>query len=102
MAYGDYQDEIYRDGLRGVVPRFPMTYDVVEVLVTSSLTMSPVVKRRSSSPHQVSWRFAIRVPWRRRQYQLGSPSERCLLPGRRPCGPAAGPHRHAVLRPPGR
>ncbi|MET8288523.1 alpha-hydroxy-acid oxidizing protein [Streptomyces sp. NPDC005132] len=30
MAFADYQDEIYLDGLRGVVPPFPMTFDELE------------------------------------------------------------------------
>lgn len=27
VDFGGYQYEIYLDGLRGVVPRFPMTYE---------------------------------------------------------------------------
>ncbi|MFG2424664.1 alpha-hydroxy-acid oxidizing protein [Streptomyces sp. NPDC048448] len=30
MAFADYQDEIYLDGLRGVVPPFPSTFDELE------------------------------------------------------------------------
>ncbi|QIY60672.1 alpha-hydroxy-acid oxidizing protein [Streptomyces sp. RPA4-2] len=30
MTFADYQDEIYLDGLRGVVPPFPMTFDELE------------------------------------------------------------------------
>lgn len=40
MAYGDYQDEIYIDGLRGVMPRFPMTYDELEPLAQAALAAS--------------------------------------------------------------
>lgn len=40
MAYGDYQDEIYLDGLRGIVPRFPMTYDELEPLAQASMPAS--------------------------------------------------------------
>ncbi|WP_210587691.1 alpha-hydroxy-acid oxidizing protein [Streptomyces sp. GESEQ-35] len=40
MAYGTYQDEIYKDGLRGVVPRFPMTYDELEPLAQASMPAS--------------------------------------------------------------
>lgn len=40
MAYGDYQDEIYMDGLRGVVPRFPMTYDELEPLAQAAMPSS--------------------------------------------------------------
>ncbi|MGV4983879.1 alpha-hydroxy-acid oxidizing protein [Streptomyces sp. NRAIS4] len=40
MAYGDYQDEIYMDGLRGVVPRFPMTYDELEPVAQAAMPAS--------------------------------------------------------------
>ncbi|MEU9471793.1 hypothetical protein AB0D78_35345 [Streptomyces avermitilis] len=40
MAYGDYQDEVYMDGLRGVVPRFPMTYDELEPLAQAAMPTS--------------------------------------------------------------
>ncbi|MFF4402001.1 alpha-hydroxy-acid oxidizing protein [Streptomyces sp. NPDC001480] len=40
MAYGDYQNEIYLDGLRGVVPRFPMTYDELEPLAQAAMPPS--------------------------------------------------------------
>ncbi|MGI5134285.1 alpha-hydroxy-acid oxidizing protein [Streptomyces sp. CA-106110] len=40
MAYGDYQDEIYLDGLRGVVPRLPMTYDELEPLAQAAMPAS--------------------------------------------------------------
>lgn len=40
MAYGTYQDEIYKDGLRGVVPRFPMAYDELEPLAQASMPAS--------------------------------------------------------------
>ncbi|MGW2856928.1 alpha-hydroxy-acid oxidizing protein, partial [Streptomyces sp. NPDC001215] len=40
MAFGDYQDEIYLDGLRGVVPRFPMTYDELEPLAQAAMPAS--------------------------------------------------------------
>ncbi|MFJ3307487.1 alpha-hydroxy-acid oxidizing protein [Streptomyces sp. NPDC086549] len=40
MAFADYQDEIYIDGLRGVVPRFPMTYDDLEPLAQAAMPAS--------------------------------------------------------------
>ncbi|MEU2619983.1 alpha-hydroxy-acid oxidizing protein [Streptomyces sp. NPDC007157] len=40
MAFADYQNEIYLDGLRGVVPRFPMTYDDLEPLAQAALPTS--------------------------------------------------------------
>ncbi|MDX2700087.1 lactate 2-monooxygenase [Streptomyces ipomoeae] len=40
MAFGDYQNEIYFDGLRGVVPRFPMAYDELEALALGALPTS--------------------------------------------------------------
>ncbi|MER5405754.1 alpha-hydroxy-acid oxidizing protein [Streptomyces sp. NPDC002769] len=42
MAFADYQDEIHLDGLRGVVPRFPMTYADLEPLAQAA--MSPSVR----------------------------------------------------------
>ncbi|MFD5393320.1 alpha-hydroxy-acid oxidizing protein [Streptomyces sp. NPDC127097] len=40
MAYGDYQNEIYMDGLRGVLPPFPMTYDDLEPLAQAAMPAS--------------------------------------------------------------
>ncbi|MFD4600808.1 lactate 2-monooxygenase [Streptomyces sp. NPDC058464] len=40
MAFADYQNEIYLDGLRGVVPRFPMSYDDLEPLAQAALPAS--------------------------------------------------------------
>ncbi|MFE2067372.1 lactate 2-monooxygenase [Streptomyces sp. NPDC059467] len=40
MAYADYQNEIYLDGLRGVVPRFPMSYDDLEPLAQAAMPAS--------------------------------------------------------------
>ncbi|MEV6024719.1 alpha-hydroxy-acid oxidizing protein [Streptomyces sp. NPDC052036] len=40
MAFGDYQNEIYLDGLRGVVPRFPMTYDELEPPAQAAMSAS--------------------------------------------------------------
>ncbi|MFD8813991.1 lactate 2-monooxygenase [Streptomyces sp. NPDC059627] len=40
MAFADYQNEIYLDGLRGVVPRFPMTYDDLEPLAQAAMAPS--------------------------------------------------------------
>lgn len=40
MAFGDYQNEIYFEGLGGVVPRFPMTYDELERLGLAALPVS--------------------------------------------------------------
>lgn len=39
-AFADHQDEIYVDGLRGVVPRFPMTYDDLEPLAQAAMPAS--------------------------------------------------------------
>ncbi|MFJ2394481.1 lactate 2-monooxygenase [Streptomyces sp. NPDC087843] len=40
MAFADYQDEIYLDGLRGVTPRFPMTYADLEPLAQAAMSPS--------------------------------------------------------------
>ncbi|WP_432190307.1 alpha-hydroxy-acid oxidizing protein [Streptomyces sp. Tue6028] len=40
--FGSYQDEIYRDGLRGVVPRFPTTYAELESQAQAALPSSVV------------------------------------------------------------
>ncbi|MFI9781615.1 lactate 2-monooxygenase [Streptomyces sp. NPDC051956] len=40
MAFADYQDEIYLNGLRGVVPRFPMTYGDLEPLAQAAMPAS--------------------------------------------------------------
>ncbi|OIJ88989.1 lactate 2-monooxygenase [Streptomyces sp. MUSC 14] len=40
MSYGDYQNEIYLAGLRGVVPPFPMTYDELEPLAQAAMPAS--------------------------------------------------------------
>lgn len=40
MAFADYQNEIYLDGLRGVVPRFPMTYGDLEPLALAAMPAS--------------------------------------------------------------
>lgn len=40
--YKDYQDEIYLDGLRGVVPRYPMTYAELEDRARAALPPSVV------------------------------------------------------------
>ncbi|MFD8722287.1 lactate 2-monooxygenase [Streptomyces sp. NPDC059629] len=40
MAFADYQNEIYLDGLRGVVPRFPMSYDDLEPLAQAAMPAS--------------------------------------------------------------
>ncbi|MFJ5274531.1 lactate 2-monooxygenase [Streptomyces sp. NPDC088358] len=40
MAFADYQDEIYLDGLRGVMPRFPMTYADLEPLAQAAMSPS--------------------------------------------------------------
>ncbi|MEV5782799.1 alpha-hydroxy-acid oxidizing protein [Streptomyces sp. NPDC052287] len=40
MAFADYQDEIYLDGLRGVVPPFPMTFDELEPLAQAAMPPS--------------------------------------------------------------
>ncbi|MEV6761555.1 alpha-hydroxy-acid oxidizing protein [Streptomyces sp. NPDC051105] len=40
MAFADYQNEIYLDGLRGVTPRFPMTYDELEPLAQAAMPTS--------------------------------------------------------------
>ncbi|MEU9369261.1 lactate 2-monooxygenase [Streptomyces avermitilis] len=40
MAFADYQDEIYLDGLSGVMPRFPMTYDDLEPLTQAAMPTS--------------------------------------------------------------
>ncbi|MFF2146706.1 alpha-hydroxy-acid oxidizing protein [Kitasatospora sp. NPDC058190] len=37
MAFADYQNEIYLDGLRGVVPRLPMTYAELEAPALAAL-----------------------------------------------------------------
>ncbi|MEU9152372.1 alpha-hydroxy-acid oxidizing protein [Streptomyces sp. NPDC048417] len=42
MAFADYQNEIYLDGLRGVTPRFPMTYD--ELAPLAQAAMAPSVR----------------------------------------------------------
>jgi hypothetical protein len=38
VAFADYQNEIYLDGLRGVVPRLPMTYAELEAPALADLT----------------------------------------------------------------
>ncbi|MEV7322573.1 alpha-hydroxy-acid oxidizing protein [Streptomyces sp. NPDC093970] len=40
MAFADYQNEIYLDGLRGVTPPFPMTYDDLEPLAQAAMPAS--------------------------------------------------------------
>ncbi|MER7933279.1 MULTISPECIES: lactate 2-monooxygenase [unclassified Streptomyces] len=40
MAFADYQNEIYLDGLSGVVPPFPMTYDDLEPLAQAAMPAS--------------------------------------------------------------
>ncbi|MGW2957800.1 lactate 2-monooxygenase [Streptomyces sp. NPDC001220] len=40
MAFADYQNEIYLDGLSGVMPRFPMTYDDLEPLAQAAMPTS--------------------------------------------------------------
>ncbi|MEV5958836.1 alpha-hydroxy-acid oxidizing protein [Streptomyces sp. NPDC051987] len=40
MAFADYQNEIYLDGLRGVLPRFPMSYAELEPLAQAALPPS--------------------------------------------------------------
>ncbi|MGW7240924.1 lactate 2-monooxygenase [Streptomyces sp. NPDC054804] len=40
MAFADYQNEIYLDGLSGVMPRFPMTYDDLEPLAQAAMPAS--------------------------------------------------------------
>ncbi|WP_406435789.1 alpha-hydroxy-acid oxidizing protein [Streptomyces sp. NBC_00631] len=40
MAFADYQNEIYLDGLRGVVPPFPMSYADLEPLALAALPPS--------------------------------------------------------------
>ncbi|WP_405834176.1 lactate 2-monooxygenase [Streptomyces sp. NBC_01176] len=40
MAFADYQDEIYLDGLRGVTPRFPMTHADLEPLAQAAMSPS--------------------------------------------------------------
>ncbi|MFE4961605.1 lactate 2-monooxygenase [Streptomyces sp. NPDC056660] len=40
MAFADYQNEIYLDGLRGVTPSFPMTYDELEPLAQAAMAPS--------------------------------------------------------------
>src|SRR6204780_5528685 len=39
-AFGDYQLEIYADGLRGVLPRFPMAFAEVEARAAHALSPS--------------------------------------------------------------
>ncbi|WP_409426558.1 alpha-hydroxy-acid oxidizing protein [Mycobacterium sp. SMC-11] len=40
MAFGDYQFEIYLQGLAGVVPAFPMTYNELEAKAAAALSPS--------------------------------------------------------------
>ncbi|MEU2872587.1 alpha-hydroxy-acid oxidizing protein [Streptomyces olivoreticuli] len=40
QGFGSYQNEIYFDGLRGVLPRFPMTYDELESKALAALPAS--------------------------------------------------------------
>ncbi|MFF1378900.1 alpha-hydroxy-acid oxidizing protein [Streptomyces sp. NPDC058308] len=40
--YKDYQDEIYLDGLRGVVPAYPMSYDELESRAQAAMAPSVV------------------------------------------------------------
>ncbi|MEV7129349.1 alpha-hydroxy-acid oxidizing protein [Streptomyces sp. NPDC093260] len=40
MAFADYQNEIYLDGLRGVVPGLPMTYRDLEPVAQAAMTPS--------------------------------------------------------------
>jgi lactate 2-monooxygenase len=40
MAFGDYQNEIYFDGLHGVIPRLPMTYAELEPLAHAAMMPS--------------------------------------------------------------
>ncbi|MFE6689775.1 lactate 2-monooxygenase [Streptomyces sp. NPDC057743] len=40
MAFADYQNEIYFDGLRGVVPRLPMSYAELEPLAQAAMPPS--------------------------------------------------------------
>lgn len=40
MAFADYQNEIYFDGLRGVAPSHPMTYDELEPLAHAAMPPS--------------------------------------------------------------
>ncbi len=42
MAFADYHDEIYFDGLHGVVPSLPMTFDDLEPL--GEAAMPPAVR----------------------------------------------------------
>ncbi|NUS87812.1 MAG: lactate 2-monooxygenase [Streptomyces sp.] len=42
MAFADYQNEIYLDGLRGVLPNLPMTSDELEPLAEAA--MAPAVR----------------------------------------------------------
>ncbi|MBV6702034.1 alpha-hydroxy-acid oxidizing protein [Kitasatospora aureofaciens] len=39
-TFGSYQDEIYFDGLRGIVPRFPIGYDELEAKAQAALPAS--------------------------------------------------------------
>ena len=39
-AFGDYQTEIYADGLRGVLPRFPMAFPELEARAAQALPPS--------------------------------------------------------------
>ncbi|MGF6946217.1 hypothetical protein BKA18_006070 [Streptomyces auratus] len=49
MAYGDCQNEIYMDGLRGVVPPFLMTYDDLEPLAQAAMPASGPLLRHGRS-----------------------------------------------------
>ncbi|MFJ1618399.1 lactate 2-monooxygenase [Streptomyces sp. NPDC088251] len=40
--FGDYQDEIYQDGLRGIVPPFPMSFEELEARARAALPPSLV------------------------------------------------------------
>ena len=39
-VFGDYQTEIYADGLRGVLPRFPMAFPELEARAAQALPPS--------------------------------------------------------------